>query len=151
MPECCYLGSRKFATLWIPDNSLGDDFDEKFRPYSVLSFGYKSAGKKVPSSACPVRYFSVLGWALSPVYFLVIWSAGCDEVYDAKYIKRKAVQGARYENISLYEAPYEPEYLQFYVLPGTDKFSRKGVEFNQEMRRVGYGYEIDRKKLLLEE
>ena len=34
-----------------------------------------------------------------------------DEVYDAKYIKRKAVQGSRYENIGLYEAPYEPEYL----------------------------------------
>ncbi len=73
-----------------------------------------------------------------------------DEIYDAKYIKRKAIQGSRYENIGLYEAPYEPEYLQFYVLPGTDKFSRKGVEFNQEMRRVGYGYDIDRGKLLLE-
>lgn len=28
--------------------------------------------------------------------------------------------------------------------------ARKGVEFNQEMRRVGYGYDIDRRKLLLE-
>jgi len=74
-----------------------------------------------------------------------------DEVYDGKFIKRKAVKGTRYENISLYEAPYEPEYLQFYVLPGTKVFSRKGVEFNQEMRRVGYDYTVDRKKLLLEQ
>ena len=74
-----------------------------------------------------------------------------NEAYDGKFIKRKAVQSKRYENIGLYEAPYEPEYLQFYVIDGVDKFSRKAVEFNSEMRRVGYGYQVDRKKLLLEE
>jgi len=73
-----------------------------------------------------------------------------NEAYDGKFIKRKALQSKRYENIGLYEAPYEPEYLQFYVIDNTDKFSRKAVEFNSEMRRVGYGYEVDRKKLLLE-
>ena len=74
-----------------------------------------------------------------------------DEAYDGRFLKRKALKNKRYKNISLYEAPYEPEYLQFYVIAGTDIFSRKAVEFNTEMRRVGYGYELDRKKLLLEE
>lgn len=74
-----------------------------------------------------------------------------DEAYDGKFVKRKALRNKRYENIHLYEAPYEPEFLQFYILAGTDKFSRKAVEFNTEMRRVGYGYKLDRKKLLLEE
>jgi len=73
-----------------------------------------------------------------------------NEAYDGKFSKRKAMQNKRYENISLYEAPYEPEYLQFYIIDDTDKFSRKAVEFNTELRRVGYGYHVDRKKLLLE-
>ena len=65
-------------------------------------------------------------------------------------LKRKALQGKKYENIKLYEAPYEPEYLQFYSINGVDKLSRKGMEFNREMRRVGHGYAIDRKRLLLD-
>lgn len=71
--------------------------------------------------------------------------------YDGKFIKRKAVQNKRYEDISLFEAPYEPEYLQFYVIDGTGNFTQKVVNFNTEMRRVGYGYTIDRKKVLLKE
>lgn len=73
------------------------------------------------------------------------------EAYEGTFIHRKAVRGRRYENIGLYEAPYEPEYLQFYVIKGMNKFSSKAVKFNTEMRRVGYGYQLDRKKLLLEE
>ncbi len=72
------------------------------------------------------------------------------KVYDYKFLKRKALQGKEYKEIKLYEAPYEPEYLQFYTINGVKKLSRKGVDFNLELRRVGNGYEIDRKKLLLE-
>jgi hypothetical protein len=72
------------------------------------------------------------------------------EVYDYKFNKRKALQGRKYENIKLHEAPYEPEYLQFYVINGVNKLSKEGMDFNREMRRVGYGYKIDRKKLRLE-
>ena len=72
------------------------------------------------------------------------------EVYDYKFLKRKAIQGKKYENIKLYEAPYEPEPLQFYVINGVKSLSRKGVDFNRELRRVGYGYKIDRKKLFLD-
>ena len=72
------------------------------------------------------------------------------EVYDYKFLKRKALQGKMYQNIKLYEAAYEPEYLQFYVIKGVNKLSKKGMDFNRELRRVGYGYQVDRKKLFLE-
>ncbi len=72
------------------------------------------------------------------------------EIYDGKFVGKKAVQGQAYQNLRLYEAPYEPEYLQFYVIPGVNKLSREGMEFNRELRRVGYGYEPDRKVLFLE-
>lgn len=72
------------------------------------------------------------------------------QIYAGKFIGKKAVQGATYRNIRLYEAPYEPEYLQFYVIPTADKLSQEGMAFNREMRRVGYGYTTDRKKLFME-
>jgi hypothetical protein len=72
------------------------------------------------------------------------------EAYDCKFVKRKAIQGKRYENIKLYEAPYEPEHLQFYVINGVDSLSEAGMNFNRELRRVGHGYTMDRKKLFLE-
>ena len=72
------------------------------------------------------------------------------EAYGYKFLKRKALQGKKYQNIKLHEAPYEPEYLQFYVINGVNKLSKKGVDFNLEMRRVGYGYKVDRKILLLD-
>ena len=60
------------------------------------------------------------------------------------------MQGKKYEGIRLYEAPCEPEFLQFYTINGVNKFSREGMDFNRELRRVGTGYTIDRKKLFLE-
>ena len=72
------------------------------------------------------------------------------ETYDGRFIKRKAPQGKKYRNIRLSEAPYAQEYLQFYVIKGVDPYSREGVDFNRELRRVGYGYSVDRKKLILE-
>jgi len=72
------------------------------------------------------------------------------EAYDGKFVGRKAVEGKLYKEINMYEAPYEPEELQFYVINGVDSYSEKGMDFNRELRRVGYGYRIDRKKLLLE-
>jgi hypothetical protein len=58
--------------------------------------------------------------------------------------------GKRYPDLKLFEAPYEPERLQFYQIKGVDTYSRKAMDFNREMRRVGYGYDIDRATLLLE-
>ena len=82
--------------------------------------------------------------------FASLGEASFNEVYDYKFKKRKALQGKKYENLKLYEAPYEPEYLQFYVIKGVNKLSKQGMDFNRELRRVGYGHQIDRKKLLLE-
>jgi hypothetical protein len=50
----------------------------------------------------------------------------------------------------LYEAPCQPETLQFYKIKGVDRLSHQGMEFNRELRRVGCGYQVDRKKLLLD-
>lgn len=72
------------------------------------------------------------------------------QAYDGKFVKRKAVQGKLYENIDMHEAPYEPEKLQFYVINGVDTYSEKGINFNRELRRVGYGYRVDRNMLFLE-
>ena len=71
------------------------------------------------------------------------------EVCDGKFVERKAREGKRYRNLKLYEAPYEPETLQLYTIKGVDTFSAEGMEFNRELRRVGYGYTVDRKKLRL--
>lgn len=73
-----------------------------------------------------------------------------DEVCTGKFVKRKAVEGAEFENIKLYEAPYDPETIQFYKIKGVSQLSREGMDFNRELRRVGHGYEVDRKKLRLD-
>jgi len=72
------------------------------------------------------------------------------EISDYKFCKRKALQGRTYKGIRLHEAPYLTEYLQFYTINGINKLSREGMDFNRELRRVGHGYAIDRKKLFLE-
>lgn len=74
-----------------------------------------------------------------------------DEVCTGKFVGKKAVEGAKYTNLDLYEAPYEPETIQFYKIKGVRPTSREGMDFNRELRRVGYGYDIDRKKLRLPE
>jgi hypothetical protein len=51
------------------------------------------------------------------------------KVSDGRFIGRNAVEGASYERIPLYEAPYEPERIQFYRLVD--------IPFAKELRRVG--------------
>lgn len=70
--------------------------------------------------------------------------------YECEFVGRKARLGPRHRNVKLYEAPYEPEYLQFYTINGVKATTSAGYDFNRELRRVGYGYEIDRKVLRLE-
>jgi hypothetical protein len=71
------------------------------------------------------------------------------EVCTGKFVKRKAREGKMYQNLTLYEAPYQPETVQFYKIKGVESLSAQGMEFNREMRRVGSGYQIDRAKLRL--
>jgi hypothetical protein len=73
-----------------------------------------------------------------------------DEVCEGKFVKHKAVEGKTWRNLTVYEAAYQPETLQFYKIKGVDRLSHEGMEFNRELRRVGYGYDVDRKKLFLE-
>jgi len=72
------------------------------------------------------------------------------EVCEGKFVKRKEVEGKTWQNLRLYEAPYQPETVQFYKIKGIDSLSNAGMEFNRELRRVGAGYEIDRAKLFLD-
>ncbi len=69
------------------------------------------------------------------------------EACDGRFVGRKAREGKRYQGLKLYEAPYEPETVQMYTIKGVDPFSRAGMEFNRELRRVGHGYTTDRKLL----
>ncbi len=73
-----------------------------------------------------------------------------DEVCEGRFVKRKAKEGKTWKNLGLYEAPYQPETVQFYKIKGVDSLSAQGMEFNRELRRVGYGYEIDRSMLGLD-
>jgi len=73
-----------------------------------------------------------------------------DEVCEGKFEKRKAAEGKSWKNLRLYEAPYQPETLQFYKIKGIDRLSHAGMQFNRELRRVGHGYEVDRKILGLD-
>ena len=84
------------------------------------------------------------------INFAPVGQVTVKEAYDCKFAGRKAIQDKQYNNIQLYEAPYEPEYLQFYVINGVDTYSEAGMDFNRELRRVGYGYRVDRKKLFLD-
>ncbi len=81
--------------------------------------------------------------------FAPIGEVTFDEVCTGKFVKKKAVEGEKYQNIKLYEAPYGPETIQFYKIKGVSQLSKEGMEFNRELRRVGAGYEVDRKKLRL--
>ncbi len=72
------------------------------------------------------------------------------EAMSCDFVKRKAVEGRVYDNIKMYEAPYEPEFLQFYTINGMSSTSHEGYDINRELRRVGYGYEVDRKLLKLD-
>jgi len=70
-------------------------------------------------------------------------------VCDGRFVEKKAREGRWYENLKLYEAPNAPETLQFYRVKGRSSLSPEVMEFNRELRRVGYGYTIDRSRLFL--
>jgi hypothetical protein len=72
------------------------------------------------------------------------------EVCQGKFVKGKAREGKSFKNLKMYEAPYQPETLQFYKIEGVESLSNQGMEFNRELRRVGHGYTIDRSKLNLD-
>jgi hypothetical protein len=78
-----------------------------------------------------------------------IGSVTIKEACEAEFVGKKAREGKWHKDLKLYEAPNAPETLQFYVVKGKSSLSKEVMEFNRELRRVGYGYTIDRKKLFL--
>lgn len=72
------------------------------------------------------------------------------EVCEGSFVKRKAIEGRAWRNLKLYEAPYQPETVQFYKINGVESRSSAGFAFNRELRRVGHGYDIDRAQLHLD-
>src|SRR6185295_12788980 len=71
------------------------------------------------------------------------------EVPVCRYVGRKAQEAATLTDVSLYEAPYAPEPMQFYRTKSVAFDSNPGYEFNRELRKVGAGHTIDRSELLL--
>jgi hypothetical protein len=78
-----------------------------------------------------------------------IGSVTMKEVCEGKFVDKKAREGKWHKDLKLYEPPNAPETLQFYVVKGKSSGSREVMEFNRELRRVGYGYTIDRDRLFL--
>ncbi|MGI9591706.1 MAG: hypothetical protein ACR2P8_10095 [Myxococcota bacterium] len=72
-----------------------------------------------------------------------------DDVCEAKFIGRKTLEGKHHQGLTLYEAPYQPETIQFYKIKGVERLSHPGMDFNRELRRVGHGYQVDRAVLRL--
>ncbi len=72
------------------------------------------------------------------------------EACDGRFVGRKALEGKTYKGLKVYEAPYEPETVQMYTIKGVDPFSKEGMDFNRELRRIGHGYTVDRKLLRLD-
>ena len=62
----------------------------------------------------------------------------------------KAEEAERRSNLPLYEAPFEPEAIQFYKTKRVPFDSDTGFELNRELRKVGAGHTTDRAKLLLD-
>jgi hypothetical protein len=63
---------------------------------------------------------------------------------------RKAVEARTLSDVPLYEAPYARESIQFYLTNPVRFDSAEGIELNRELRRIGAGYALDRRKLLLD-
>ena len=62
----------------------------------------------------------------------------------------KAEEAERLSNVPLYEAPFEPEAIQFYKTRRVPFDSDKGFELNREIRKIGHGHTTDRAKLMLD-
>ncbi len=56
------------------------------------------------------------------------------DVQDGRFDGKRAVNGARYEQVPLYEAAYQPERLQFYELVD--------IPFARELRKVGVDHSL---------
>ena len=57
------------------------------------------------------------------------------EIRDGRFVERTAVNGATYENLRLYEQPFEPERFQFYRMVD--------IPFARELRKVAVDHSFN--------
>jgi hypothetical protein len=67
-----------------------------------------------------------------------------------RFVGRKAEEARRLANVPLYEPAFETETIQFYRTKRVPFDADAGMELNRELRKVGAGHTLDRKKLLLD-
>lgn len=146
------VGIPNFRNLPQCHEVFDVDGDGKSEVMGVSYFhAYKSAKHKPAYAYAPNNREDYYDWLYGKnVSYVEDGSAVLAKVPVCRFIgKKKAQEMAVLENIPLYEAPFEPGPIQFYKLLKTSFESRKGMEFNRELRRIGLGYETQRDKLFL--
>jgi hypothetical protein len=78
-----------------------------------------------------------------------VGAAKLREVPVCRFVGRKAVEATVLTGVPLYEAAFEEEKIQFYRLKPVSFESNAGFEFNRELRKIGGGRAVDRRKLFL--
>jgi hypothetical protein len=66
-----------------------------------------------------------------------------------RFVGRKAQEAETLHDVPLYEAKFASHPIQFYKIKGAAFDSDPGFELNRELRKVGAGHTLDRKKLML--
>jgi hypothetical protein len=84
------------------------------------------------------------------MHYAPIGQVTFDQVCEGKFLGKRAREGKTYQGLTLYEAPNVPDAIQYYKIKGVSTTSTQGYNFNRELRRVGYGYTVNRKTLLLD-
>jgi hypothetical protein len=75
--------------------------------------------------------------------------AAIKQVPVCRYVGKKAEEAETLANMPLYEAPFTAESIQFYRVKPVAFDSAAGFELNRELRKIGAGHTLDRRKLLL--
>ncbi|MFN2376145.1 MAG: hypothetical protein ABR538_06390 [Candidatus Binatia bacterium] len=111
---------------------------------------YKS-NEHIPSKAyAPNNREGFYRWLYGAnVEMAPVGSARLKEVPVCRFVGRKAQEAQLRRDVPLHEADFAPEALQFYKLKPVSFESAGGFEFNREIRKVGAGHTIDRKRLFL--
>jgi hypothetical protein len=66
-------------------------------------------------------------------------------------LHKAAVEARMLSDVRLYEAPYARESVQFYLTNPIRFDSERGIALNRELRRIGTGYAVDLRRLLLDD
>jgi hypothetical protein len=67
-----------------------------------------------------------------------------------RFVGRRAEEAETLTDVPLYEPKFTPETIQFYTIRRAAFDSAPGFELNRELRKVGAGHTLDRRKLMLQ-